>query len=138
MSAIIGLEESSFSKYHLLNLDSFGYYRSYWYSSIFIVIEGYTDLKIKNEEIDKLLENKVFVDQLRLFRNATFHYQKDLYNAKFTGIDDSNEFITWINKLHKLFGDCILNEMHKLVSPEVSEAIKANFDRILKGETKPD
>jgi len=61
---------------------------------------------------------------LRLFRNSIFHYQKDIYNKKFLGVDDSDEFIEWIYKLHNLFGKKILEEMYTLVPKDDAEKIK--------------
>src|SRR4051794_23802549 len=48
-----------------------------WYALLYVVVEEYKELKLRNCEIDKLLSEADRVDLLRLFRNATFHYQED-------------------------------------------------------------
>src|SRR5690606_913700 len=124
------IKELDFLKYHLLNLDHHGFYRSYWYSSLYVVIEGYKELKINNPEIDELLTEAEFVDKLRLFRNSIFHYQKDIYNTKFLGVDDSDEFVEWIYKLHNLFGKKIIEEMYRSLPEDAAENIKDSLKNL--------
>ena len=124
------IKELDFLKYHLLNLDHHGFYRSYWYSSLYVVIEGYKELKINNPEIDELLTEAEFVDKLRLFRNSIFHYQKDIYNTKFLGVDDSDEFVEWIYKLHNLFGKKIIEEMYLSLPEDAAENIKDSLKNL--------
>jgi hypothetical protein len=81
-----------------------GIYLLYSYSGIYLVIEGYRDLDLHDPEIDELLTSP-YVDRLRLFRNATFHYQKDLLSIKHlqffgTGDDKTEE---WIGTLYRAF-----------------------------------
>lgn len=45
-----------------------------WFASLYVVIEGWRELKLTDSEIDTLLESE-HVDSLRVFRNATFHFQ---------------------------------------------------------------
>ena len=47
-----------------------------FYGLIYVVVEGYRELQLKDETIDALLTNIDFVDHLRRFRNAVFHFQK--------------------------------------------------------------
>lgn len=44
------------------------------YGLIYVVIEGYKELKCTNPRVDELLSQEDFVDALRLFRNSTFHF----------------------------------------------------------------
>lgn len=53
-----------------------GIYLSYSYSGLYLTIEGWRDLRLRDAKLDALLASP-FVDRLRLFRNATFHYQKE-------------------------------------------------------------
>lgn len=78
-----------------------GMYLMYSYSGIYLVIEGWKDLKLSDSRIDKLIDSP-FVDRLRLFRNATFHYQKDPMSWKhlqFLGTEEE-ETEKWLNELY--------------------------------------
>ena len=55
-------------------LTDVGIFMAYWYSSLYVVIEGYRELELHDDAIDELLESPN-VDFLRLFRNGTLHYQ---------------------------------------------------------------
>src|SRR5665648_392807 len=48
-----------------------------WYSLLQVVVEGYKELDYQDNRIDGLLSQEEYVDALRRFRNATFHYQED-------------------------------------------------------------
>ena len=78
---------------------------SYWFSSLYVVIEGWRDLKLVDPEIDVLLADKKKVDELRLYRNATFHYRPKLLDKKFMGLmsGDAQETTDWLTKLHVAF-----------------------------------
>ena len=73
------------------------------YGLIYVVIEGYQELNCKDENVDSLLEKEDFVDALRLFRNATFHYQKKAIPEKVLKFLELKESETWIENLHVAF-----------------------------------
>lgn len=56
---------------------------SYWYGGLYVVIEGWRDLKLSDPEIDKLLQSRN-VDLLRRYRNGVFHFQKEYFDKRFT------------------------------------------------------
>src|SRR5450759_3093607 len=58
-----------------------GTFMSYWYGSLYTVIEGWRELGLHDPEIDQLLTSPN-VEALRLFRNATFHYQSQWLHTK--------------------------------------------------------
>jgi hypothetical protein len=81
-----------------------GIYLMYSYAGIYLVIDGWRDLGLKDEKIDELLKSP-FVDRLRLFRNATFHYQKDLLSWKhlqFFGTEEERTEV-WLKQLYSEF-----------------------------------
>jgi hypothetical protein len=55
-----------------------------WVALIYVLIEGYADLNVRDERIDALLIHTERVSALRRFRNALFHPQRELYGKKFT------------------------------------------------------
>ncbi|MFY4805648.1 hypothetical protein ACOTVJ_04535 [Aliarcobacter butzleri] len=73
------------------------------YGLIYVVIEGYKELKYTNKLIDTLLAQNDFVDALRLFRNATFHYQQKPIPGKVLKFLELEESETWIRELHIAF-----------------------------------
>lgn len=82
-----------------------GIYMAFFYSSIYLVIEGWKKLKLSDDKIDKLISSP-YTDRLRLFRNATFHYQKEPISPKLLqfvspGKDDTEK---WINELYSELG----------------------------------
>jgi len=81
-----------------------GVYLLYSYSGIYLVIEGWKDLGLRDPEIDKLLDCPL-VDRLRLFRNATFHYQKETLSWKHFQFFGTEEEQTekWLNGLYSAF-----------------------------------
>jgi hypothetical protein len=48
-----------------------GVFMSFWYGALYVVIEGYRDLKLSDPEIDEFLQSPN-VDYLRLFGMAHF------------------------------------------------------------------
>lgn len=81
-----------------------GVYLIYSYSGIYLVIEGWKDMKLSDPKINELLESPC-VDRLRLFRNATFHYQKDFISRKHLQFFGTEEEQTekWLNKVYSEF-----------------------------------
>ncbi|WP_199029505.1 hypothetical protein [Ralstonia sp. ASV6] len=53
-----------------------------WYSLLYVVVEGYKELDLRYEPLEEVLAKGDYVDLLRRFRNATFHYQADPLNDK--------------------------------------------------------
>ena len=93
------------------------------YGLIYVVIEGYKELKYKNEQIDTLLAQDNFVDALRLFRNSIFHYQKEPISEKVLKFLELEESETWIREIHiafKLFFE------KELAINEILEEINTN------------
>lgn len=111
-----------FLKIQSVFLSDFGIFKAFWYGSLYVVIEGYKDLKLISKNVDQLMNND-FIDKLRLFRNATFHYQKDNYSEKLFKVDKSDEFTNWIYKFHDVIGKSIVKEMSKELGDEKSEVI---------------
>lgn len=81
-----------------------GIYLLYSYSGIYLVIEGWKHLKLSDPKVDDLVVSP-FVDRLRLFRNATFHYQKEPMSWKHLQFFGTEEEQTekWLNELYSEF-----------------------------------
>ena len=80
-------------------------YMSYWFASLYIVIEGWQELKLKDKNIDSLLDSPN-VNLLRRYRNGVFHFQKDYFDERFMGfMRDGLNRIKWIRELHENFSN---------------------------------
>ena len=53
-----------------------------FYGLLYVVVDGYSELGCQDRDVDELLTNADFVNALRRFRNATFHYQEDPFSEK--------------------------------------------------------
>jgi hypothetical protein len=94
-------------------------YMSYWFSSLYVVIEGWTQLRLKDKEIGVLL-NSPNVQLLRRYRNGVFHFQKDYFDERFlVFLRDGINRIEWIKKLHdefkRFFHDWYEVEVHRTI-----------------------
>ena len=81
-----------------------GLYLLYTYSGLYLVIEGWRELKLKDEKIEALL-NSPYVERLRLFRNATFHYQEEPISWKHAQLfaSENRKVQLWLNEVFNEF-----------------------------------
>ena len=117
-------------KFELQLTSELGIFKSFWYSSLYTVIEGYKDLKLSIPEIDQLI-NEEYISTLRLFRNNVYHYQKNTLNPKQLGVDQSDGFVEWIYQIHHKLGDHIMKYGMNLFSYESQKQIRANLKSVL-------
>ena len=76
-------------------------YMSYWYASMYVIIEGWKQLGLSDPKIDNLLKS-ANVDLLKRYRNGVFHFQKKYFNERFMDFIDSGwKAIKWIRELRK-------------------------------------
>lgn len=74
---------------------------SVWYSLLRVVVEGYQELKLSDPAIDEFLNRTDYVDALRRFRNAIFHYQTDPLSDKLMAFLELEESTKWAIGLNK-------------------------------------
>jgi hypothetical protein len=92
-------------------------YMSYWFGSLYVVIEGWKELGLKDKRIGPLL-NSPNVQMLRRYRNGVFHFQKDYFDERFlVFLRDGLNRIEWIKKLHEEFARFFRDwyEVHRTV-----------------------
>lgn len=83
---------------------------SYWYASLYVVIEGWKELKSHDQPIDRLLENKQYVDLLKRYRNGIFHFQKKYFDERLMNfIKEGEKTAIWAKSLHNEFSRYFLN-----------------------------
>lgn len=81
----------------------------YWFASLFVVVEGWKKLNIKEPKIDKMIDEHW--DSLRIFRNAVFHFQpEDRKHKQFFDVAKFN----WAEELHAALQKFFESEESKL------------------------
>lgn len=73
------------------------------YGLLYVVIEGYQELKLVDDEIDKLLACSEHVEKLRRLRNFIFHFHKNPFSPKLLDFIDLENSIEWIRTLRRSF-----------------------------------
>lgn len=90
-------------------------YMSLWYAEIYVVIEGWRELRLHDDEVDRLLngnDHDDLVDTLRLFRNAAFHYQPDYWTPKMLKfVEFGGDSAAWIRDLTTALGNALLRKL---------------------------
>jgi hypothetical protein len=83
---------------------------SYWYGSLYVVVEGYQELKFSDPVLDKILKSPN-VELLRKYRNGTFHYQKTYFDHCFEEfVKQGIESAVWIHNVSEQLGRFFLEE----------------------------
>lgn len=78
---------------------------SYWYAGLYVVIEGWNELKLNDAKIDTLLKMAEFVGLLRRYRNGVFHFQADYFDKRFVDVlSQEKDYVKWIRKLNSELG----------------------------------
>ena len=79
-------------------------YMSYWYAGLYVVIEGWQELKLKDDIIDSFLTSP-HVDLLRRYRNGVFHFQAKYYDERFIAfMSEGASSAEWVRNLNRQFG----------------------------------
>lgn len=93
-----------------------------YYALLYVVVEGYQEIKCSDEKVDALIGQEDFVNNLRRFRNAVFHYQAEPLGPKLLNflVQDNSE--VWIRDLKIALNEYFLRTLEV---ERVVEAIKA-------------
>ena len=84
-------------------------YMGYWYGGLYVVVEGWKQLKLGDSEIDALLLSPN-VNLLKKYRNGVFHFQKDYFDQRFIGfMQDGQNVVQWVHQLSRAFGRYFLD-----------------------------
>lgn len=84
---------------------------SLWYSTVYVVIEGWREIGLSEPHVDELLGDER-AGRLRAFRNQVFHYQRAYDNHRLLaflgeGDDDAKAATHWIRRTHIALGRAI-------------------------------
>jgi len=108
-------EDEEDIKFQHLWATDVGLYMSYWYSGLYVVIEGWQELNLYDEKINSLIESP-YVELLKRYRNGVFHFQKKDFDNRFSNfIDVGEETSNWIFKLNNEFSRYFLDYFKKFM-----------------------
>jgi len=100
----------------ILLADDYGVFMFYWYAGLYVVVEGFKELNLKDAKIEQLLQSPN-VEALRFVRNATFHFQKDGFiSKKVVPFLKSSDSVPWVHSLTEAFSEFFLREV-RLCTP---------------------
>jgi hypothetical protein len=71
-----------------------------FYSLLYVVVEGYKELGCTDASVNQLLTESSYVEGLRKFRNANFHYQEDPYSPKLVDFMIEKGSEIWVENLY--------------------------------------
>jgi hypothetical protein len=94
------------------HVDDSGVFMFYWYSGLYVVVEGFRELKLKDDKIETLMQSPN-TEALRLMRNATFHFQKEFFSPKIMHFINSPDSVPWVRSLTEAFSEFFLREIPK-------------------------
>ncbi|MEM3609484.1 MAG: hypothetical protein QW076_01050 [Candidatus Anstonellales archaeon] len=83
-------------------------YMSLWYGLLYVVIEGWQELELKDTMVDSLIKNKN-TDLLKNYRHGVFHFHKIDSDIKFEKFFQEETTVEWIRTLNREFGRWFLN-----------------------------
>ncbi len=75
-----------------------------FYGLIYVVIEGFRELRCADETVSVLLAKEDYVDLLRRFRNGVFHYQKDPIDSRLFDFMVREDSEIWVRDIHVALG----------------------------------
>ena len=78
-------------------------YMSYWYAGLYVVIEGWKELRLHDTTIDQLLASQN-VAHLKRYRHGVFHFQKKYNDSRFQEfIEQGEKPVQWVRLLTSEF-----------------------------------
>jgi hypothetical protein len=78
-------------------------YLSYWYAGLYVVCEGWQELKLSDPEIDSLLASP-HLALLKRFRHGVYHFQPDYFDKRLMNpFVLGKDFDDWIESLTGAF-----------------------------------
>ena len=96
-----------FSFVNLMHADDYGVFMFYWYGGLYVVIEGYRELRQTNAKIDALLASPN-VEFLRRCRNGVFHFQTSYLDERLVAFMGQPDSASWIRELTEAFSEFFL------------------------------
>jgi hypothetical protein len=102
---------------------------SYWYASLYVVVEAWDELNFSDPVVDRLLKHpRDFRSLFRRYRNAVFHFQRSMFSEKILGfLQAGPELVFWVRALH----DELIRAFREHLRRQV--VTDEQFDELLEG-----
>lgn len=84
---------------------------SFWLSALFVVCEGFKELKLNDDRLEALID--AHYADLKLFRNGTFHFQRKPFKQTQL-FDGTANRLNWAEELHDKFEDFFASYIDEL------------------------
>jgi hypothetical protein len=78
-------------------------FMSYWYSALFVVVEGWGRLQLSDSRIGTLLSSPN-VTLLKNYRHGVSHFQPEYFDPKFLDFVTAKGIVPWVRELNLAFG----------------------------------
>lgn len=79
--------------------DETGLFLSYWYAALYVVIEGWLELRLHDPAIDVLLLSPN-VQHLKRYRHGVCHFQPKYFDDRFLELSASPDSVEWVRNLN--------------------------------------
>ena len=79
-----------------------GNFMYYWYGSLYVVIEGFRSLNLKDQSIEALLGSPNVI-ALRRCRNGAFHFRPSHFSARSLKAMSKPDFVMWVREVMTAF-----------------------------------
>jgi hypothetical protein len=88
-------------------------YMSFWYAELYVVVEGWRELRLSDPTVDELLKSPN-VDLLKRYRHGVFHFQKNYFDDRFMAfINKGKDSVSWVSDLHDAISSYFLVRFKK-------------------------
>ena len=101
MHTLVHATEDAWLEDAKANKEEFETYIAFWLSALYVVVEGFKELKLDAKQVPAISDPRV--EDLRLFRNGCFHYQRD-YKKYAPFLSGDLKAFDWAEQLHLQFG----------------------------------
>jgi hypothetical protein len=100
-------------------------YMDFWYAGLYVVIEGWMELKLTDPAIDKLLSSPN-VELLKRYRHGVCHFQKKYFDPRFMNLIHDKSVVAWLQVLNREFGRFFMEYLRthdkaELTPPELKD-----------------
>lgn len=84
---------------------------SVWLGLLYVVVEGYRELRLQDHRVDYFLSFSDRVEELRRFRNCIFHYQSDPDDARLGAFLNREACLGWAHELSRAIDALLTREL---------------------------
>ena len=109
-----------------------GVFMSYWYGSLYVVIEGWRQLQLNDPKIDSLLSSPN-VRLLKKYRDGIFHFQRNYFDDRFGNFIKSADSVLWVRAIHSNLANIFVEKSRRLtpqLKKKTKNATNARFELI--------